>query len=155
MSKRDDVMAAAVTAISVASVTRNAETTTKPTGLTVHRHLMRQANASSLPDVTAFMAGEVLDDAITDEADRALSLRFRCRVAIADDESGDEALDPILTWVELSLTADYTLGGTCAALRVTSIDAISALEYADGWAEATVQVEVTYMTKWGDPRQAP
>lgn len=154
-SRRELVLKAIVTALSVASVTKNTEATTKPAGLAVHRHLTRMEGEADLPDITVFQAGLNPNDKVTDLNSPELLVRLRCRVKAAAGISGDEALDPILVWAELALMDDYTLGGVSAYIGSPDMDAISAREYADTFAEATLQFPITYETKWGDPRQAP
>lgn len=154
-SIREVALKAIETALKVTSVTWHSEATTKPTGLNVHRHLTRGADQSDLPDITVYYMGESNDEQATDESTRSVRVGVRCRVKAGAGVTGDEALDPILTWAEIALLNEYTLGGAVADARLEGIDAISAREFADTFAEATMQFEFTVLTKWGDPRQAP
>lgn len=156
-SRRELLLKAAQAAVDVASVDLNGEETTKPAGLVVHRFLTRMPDSGSLPDVTLWYAGEGIDDradAATDESQRSVRVRARCRAKAAAGQTGDEALDPILTWVELAMLADYSLGGLAAEGQANGIDAVSAREFADTYAEATIEFEFLLLTKRGDPRQA-
>lgn len=155
---RESVIAAIKTALEVASVNWHSEVTTKPTGLDVHRHLTRSVDQSDLPDITVYYAGETLSSALqgpTDESERAVRVRLRCRAKAAAGETGDEALIPVLGWAEFAVLTDYTLGGVAAMTELEMVDALSAREYADTYAEAMLQFVVTLQTKWGDPRQSP
>jgi hypothetical protein len=157
-SRRELLLKAVQAALEVASVNWHSEVTTKPAGLNVHRYLTRSVDAGALPDLTVFYVGESLDaglQAATDESRRSVRVGVRCRVKAGAGETGDEALDPVLVWAELAALTDYTLGGAAANARLEGVDAITAREYADTYAEATLQFEFTVLTKWGDPRQIP
>lgn len=157
-SRRELALKAVRTALQVASVTKNSETTTKPAELNVHRHLTRQVVHADLPDCTVFYIGErvaPISEGAVDESLRFVRVGVRCREKAPKGVTGDEALDPILVWAELSVLNDHTLGGLVADSHLAGIDAISAREFADEFAEATLEFEFKLQTKWGDPRQAP
>lgn len=157
-SRREVLLKAIETALGQATVDWHSEITTKPTGLAVHRHLTRQATKDTLPDVTIYLLGESPDpllEAAVDVAERRVRVGVRVRDTAGSGVTGDEALDPLLTWAEIAILNDYTLGGVVAYARQVGLDAVTAREYADTWAEATLQFEFVLQTKWGDPRQAP
>jgi hypothetical protein len=157
-SRRELLLKAMQTALSAASVTLNGETTARPAGLEVHRHLTRDVSQTSLPDITVYYAGETLSTALrgaTDESERAVRVRLRVRAKAAPGQTGDEAIDPVLAWAEVAVRTDYTFGGVAAMTELEMIDALTAREYADTYAEVTMQFVVTLQTKWLDPRQAP
>ncbi|MGE0456408.1 MAG: hypothetical protein AB7I13_00330 [Vicinamibacterales bacterium] len=144
-SKRDGIVAAAVTALGVASVGG----TTKPTGLTVHRQRKRPLSQDQLPAIVLWQSIEPRDYDATDKVDRVLNLHVECRVR-HEGTSGDEALDPLLVWAEKVLMADITLGGRCAEIlaQETSWD----LDDPDApIARAAIRFEVKYQTKNNDP----
>src|SRR5688572_28763115 len=129
--RRELVLAAAETALGVASVNWHSQVTTKPTGLVVHRPLARQADADKLPDVTVLYMGEELIDAATNEVDRNMRVGVRVRAIADSDESGDAGLIPVLQWAEIALMTDYTPGGLASVARLERIDQIDAQEHAD------------------------
>lgn len=126
-----------------------------PTGLRVTRHLARQADIDRVPDISVLYLGEELIDSATGEVDRNIRVGLRCRARADASESGDAGLIPVLSWAELALMSDYTLGGIAANGRLERIDAIDTAEHADMWAEALMQFLFTIQTKWGDPTRAP
>lgn len=157
-SLRETGMKALKAALEVGQVDWHGELTTKPSGLNVHRHFTRGPADSELPDITVFYIGEDLEHEMkgsTDESLRRVRFGLRVRVKAPAGETGDEALDPLLVWAEIAVLTDYSLGGLFSNARLEGIDAISAREVADTYAEATMQFVHTLQTKWGDPRQAP
>lgn len=144
-SKRDAIIAAGVTALGVANV----GSTTKPSGLTVHRQRTRPLGQDQLPAIVLWSSSEPREYDATDKVDRTLSLHAECRVK-HDGTSGDEALDPLLVWAEKVLMADITLGGRCVDIlaQETTWD----LEDRDvPIARAAIRFEVKYQTKNNDP----
>lgn len=156
--RRESMLAAAKTALEVASVTWHSEATTKPTGLSVHRHLGRQMDKSQLPALVVRYFGEQptpQNQAPTDVSERNVTLAVECRAVADADESGDEALIPVMGWAEIAILSDDTLGGVTAKIDAPRIDAIDTAEFADVYAAVLMQFPVTLHTKWGDPRSAP
>ena len=151
--RRELVLAAAATALAVASVNWHSEVTTKPTGLEVKRHLTRQADVNGLPEVCVLYLGESLVESATGSVDRNLTIGIRARTKADSDESGDAALIPVMQWAEIALLTDYTLGGLASVGRLERIDAIDTQEHADVFAEALLSFVFIIQTKWGDPRQ--
>lgn len=155
---RETLLANAETALGQSSVTVNAVAATKPTSLAVYRHRTRGLDQSLLPDVSVFYMGEVIRDEIestSDVSERSVRLGVLCRVKATSSQTGDEALIPILQWVELALLADdYTVDGAAAEGRLERIDAVDAQENADTTAEALMQFLFTVHTAWADPRTA-
>lgn len=154
--RREVLLAAVATALGVASVNWHSEVTTKPAGLNVYRHLGRQADQDSLPDVTVLYLGEDItpeNQGPTDVSERDVRVAVRCRATAAVSESGDEGLIPTIQWAEIALLTDYTLGGVAANGKLLRIDQVDTAEHADVYAEAVMQFVFTLHTKWGDPRQ--
>lgn len=155
MARREAVLSALEAALKVAEVTKNGQTTTRPTDLKVHRFIARQADKRHLPDITVAVLGENPSELATDLVDRELVVALRCRVLVPEGISSDEALDELTVWAELAALADPQLSGAAADMSPPSLDQMTAREFADGWAEATLRLPITYQTKWGDPRQGP
>lgn len=154
MSVREDVLAAVVTALEQTSVTVNASAMTKPTDLTVARHPERERTLDDLPIQDVWMAPERLDYDITGTSTRVLQVRVRSVVTYTTG-SGDAALDDLLTWAELTLMQDETLGGVASIVELTAVDTPDIEERADKYAQAIQTFDITYLTKFGDPRSAP
>lgn len=157
-SRRELLVKASKTALEVSSVTWHGEETTKPSGLHVHRHLGRPVNQSDLPDVILNVFGEdhsELAENTTDQSQRIVELGAHCRALAAPDKSADESLDEILTWTEIALLSDHTLGGVAAEGHYVRTDRVFTEEYSEAYAEAVMRFRFIQLTKWGDPRQAP
>lgn len=157
---RETLLANAKLALEVASVTVNAEETTKPSGLQAYRHRTRSLDLSALPDVGIYWDGErpaVRQElSSTGVSERTVRLAFVCRAKATATQTGDEALIPLLAWVELAmLAADYTVDGAAANAGDPEIDALEVTEHADTVAAALVRIPYTVRTKRWDPRQAP
>lgn len=157
-SKRLDLMQAVETALGVASVTMNSEATTKPSGLKVYREPVRQVNEADAPLALIVYGGEDLDDALTaatDESERAVSVDVTVAARATDTQRADEALDPLMVWVEIAVMSDPTLGGAAAYTRLRRVERLRYREEASLFAAATLTFESILLTKLGDPRQAP
>lgn len=157
---RETLLANAKTALGVASVNVNSEVTTKPSGLSVYRHRVRALDVDKLPDVSVFFLAERparrLEDGTTDVSEREVELGVLCRAKATSAQTGDEALIPVLAWVELALlAADYTVSGAATNAAQPTIDAVDAEEHADVVAQALVRIPYMIQTKLWDPRQAP
>lgn len=154
-SQRELILKAVAAALAVAQVDWHSEITTKPADLNVHRHYTRMGQNADFPDITVYYAGEPEpDEDATDGAKHGMLVRLRCRAKAAAGVSGDEALDPVLTWAEIALLSEPTLGGLAADIRPPAADALSARELTETYAETHLQFEITHFTKWGDPRQS-
>ena len=156
--RRESLLAAAKTALEATSVDWHSEETTKPTGLGVYRHLGRQMDKDKLPAVVVRYFGEQptqQNQAPTDVSERNVTLAVECRAVAPSDESGDEALIPVMQWAEIAILSDDTLGGVAVKTDPPRIDAIDTQEFADVYAAVLMQFPVTLHTKWGDPRSAP
>lgn len=148
-------MQAIEAALGVASVTKNTEETTKPTDLTVLREPTRPINEADAPVAFIFYGGEDVDDRITDEATRDVLVDVTVIAKATDTQRADEALDPLMVWAELAVMDDYTISGAAAFVRLRRIARLDLSEHASLFAAATLTFQVTLLTKWGDPRQAP
>lgn len=136
-------------------------TVVKPSGLTARRHPERAVQVDECPVVDLYVIGERVNYDLTGATTRVLTLGALARVAwnlSADDfDSGDEALDELLSWTEAALLYDETLGGA-ASLMTYAADFLQrpdVQERADKVAEALLQFEITYQTGYGNPFEAP
>lgn len=157
-SRRLDMMQATEAAIEVASVTKNAETTTKPLNLTVIREATRAMTVEDAPVVHVAYGGETVVDRESDavgESRREVEIEVTVIAKATETQRADEALDPLLVWCELAVMNDYTLGGTSAFVRLARIERLQVSEHADVFAAASMTFGATLLTKYGDPRQAP
>ena len=95
----------------------------KPTGTIVHRHRTRPVDQDDLPSIVSFFLRERVDRVIRSvpmTEERVLELGVVVRVE--GDPTPDEALDPLLTWCNVALLTDQTLGGLAMRIERRSID---------------------------------
>lgn len=156
-SRRELVLKAVQTALEQASVTVNAVALTKPAGLTVKRHPETPIEHRDLPQIDLWVAREAVTYDITGVSTRVLTVRVRSTVTWSSsaEGSGDEALDPLLTWAEVALMADETLGGVASLVVLTAIATPETDQRTEKYAQAAQDFDLTYLTLFGDPRSSP
>lgn len=158
-SRRELVLKAVETALEAATATMNSSALTKPTGLTVKRSPEREILHDDLPQMDVWVLKDVHSFHATNSATRVMTVRVRSTVTWldADESSGDEALDPLLTWAEVALGADSSLGGLLPEGGVvpTTLDTPRVEERSEKYAQAFQDFDLTYLTKFGDPRTTP
>lgn len=156
-SRRELVLQAIATALGAATATpaapAGASPITKPTDLTVERNPEGEHDDGTLPRVDIYMAPETLNYEVTDGTTRVLTVRVRTEIKWdpADFGSGDEALDEFLTWNEVAILADITLGGLSREILATGLQTPAVEQRADKYAMALQSFDVTYLTKFGNP----
>lgn len=155
-SRREDVLAAVVTALGAATATPLTGTQTaydKPTELTVGRNPESDHDDSQLPRVDVYQGPEGATYEVTDGATLVMTVRLRTEIKWDpnSDGSGDEALDEYLSWNVIAVMADITLSGTASDVKYTGMQAPLAEKRADRYAMALQNFEITYLTKAGNP----
>jgi hypothetical protein len=146
-SRRDQIVADIVSAL---------EGVGKPAGLTVHRFRTRSFKSEQFPAIVVYLGDEDSGPATRPHqsmTDNKVRVVCACREVATGDQSPDEALDPLTSWVEVALMADPTRGGLAVTTQKiqTSWDATEADEQ---YAAAGVVLEVRYLTAADDPAAA-
>ena len=156
-SRRELVLKAVETALEAATATMNSSALTKPTGLTVKRSPEREILHDDLPQMDVWVLKDVHSFHATNSATRVMTVRVRSTVTwlASDESSGDEALDQLLTWAEVALMTDETLGGVAALMVPAGLETPQVEERTEKYAQAVQDFDITYLTKFGDPRTTP
>jgi hypothetical protein len=149
----------AETALAVTSIDLHSEVTARPTNLRSGRYLPFATDKGRLPDVSLEYMGETLTtllEGATDVDERGVQVGVRVRVSVADGDTPDVALLPLLSWVELALLGvDFTLSGVALYGELQRIEALKEQELADWFVGCRMVFVFTVPTKRADPRQAP
>jgi hypothetical protein len=147
-SRRDQIIADVVTAL---------EGVGKPSGLTVHRFRTRALTSERFPAVVVYPVAEESSRApikTSGLTDRRVRIVCECRTTAGADETVDEALDPLVSWVVSAVMADPRRGGL--AVETQDVETTWAVtEDADRtYCGAAVVIEVRYLTAADDPAAA-
>jgi hypothetical protein len=155
-SIREQIIGAAVAALSVASITkRDGSVVSKPTGLTIHRERTRPIEIDSLPAIMMYndddppkpLAQQTFRAPLTEhQLLAALELRAQGSAGV----SPDAALDPLYVWAILALGADETFGGLASGIE-EGRTAWSSREGDVPVAAAKLSITVRYRTSRLDP----
>jgi len=114
-SRRDAILDNMIAALGAATVTLpSGATVTKPSGLNVHRQRSVQIDADQLPALVVYQIQEVVDR--TPGRNPGFVSRRKLQVGVeiridAGATSNDQALDPYLRWVVLTLCLDPQRAG--------------------------------------------
>jgi hypothetical protein len=130
----------------------------KPAGLDVHRHLSRPIESEKFPAVVVGVAGsdeEAASEQIVRGPGGALlrtllvDVMIRCVGKVPED-----ACDPYLTWAEVAVAEDPTLGGLCEDVVPILVGFLGVRGAKADISLAMIRLEVKYTTRMNNPTLA-
>ena len=155
-SIREQIIIAAVAALSVSTVTkRDGTVVSKPDGLTIHRERTRAIENDSLPAIMLYddddppkpLAQQTYRAPLTEHQ---LSAALELRAQGSSGVSPDAALDPLYVWAILTMGADETFGGLANGIE-EGATTWSSREGDVPIASAKLRITIRYRTSRLDP----